>query len=709
MTIDADFLLNQLPAFYRARDAEQGGPLRALLGVLAEQGDLLEADIAQLYDNWFIETCDDWLIPYIGDLLGVRGLYSVSGTQAFGMRAYVANSLRLRQRKGTVPVLEQLAFDTSGWRARAVEFFELLATTQSLNHLRPHNLRTPDLRDAARLERLDGPFDRTAHSGEVRPLSAGRYNIANLGLYLWRLQAYALQRATARARLLPLQGFYSFDALGRTFVDDPLKHDGLLFNRPRTETEITQLAQPINVPEPLSRRVLHDELTALRQALTDGEEPRLAYFADVAGGAVLRIWLDGVEVPPEHLLVCNLSPLPGVVPEEWRRPPQSLLVTARKAGRPDRSFPALAGQSLVGFDPVLGRIALPAGASAGRVEVAYAYGFPGDIGGGPYDRRPLRREDEAALGLLDPSDFDALLRVPGDQPTLAAALAAVVPGSRTLVRLMNDSTEVLMVDLDLPDTHLAIEALNRRRPVLIGELRLRGNGDTRLSLSGLLLDGELGLSGALRRVNLRHCSLLPGGIRHTGSGSELALELSHCLCGPVRVDNAIAGVGAVDSLFDNASGQAFALPDTPLSLARCTVFGGTAAGELHASDSLFDDLVQITRRQTGCVRFSYLPPTSLTPRRYRCQPDLVTRDLPASQAKLEQVRVTPAFTAVTFGHPAYAQLSLSTAPEIRAGAENGAEMGVWNLLQQPQREANLRQALDEYLRFGLEAGVIFVN
>jgi len=48
-------------------------------------------------------------------------------------------------------------------------------------------------------------------------------------------------------------------------------------------------------------------------------------------------------------------------------------------------------------------------------------------------------------------------------------------------------------------------------------------------------------------------------------------------------------------------------------------------------------------------------------------------------------------------------------PEIQTGAANGAEMGVWNLLQQPQREANLALALDEYLRFGLEAAALFVN
>jgi len=34
-------------------------------------------------------------------------------------------------------------------------------------------------------------------------------------------------------------------------------------------------------------------------------------------------------------------------------------------------------------------------------------------------------------------------------------------------------------------------------------------------------------------------------------------------------------------------------------------------------------------------------------------------------------------------------------------------MGVFHLVQQPQRLANLRTALDEYLRVGLEAGIFF--
>jgi hypothetical protein len=47
--------------------------------------------------------------------------------------------------------------------------------------------------------------------------------------------------------------------------------------------------------------------------------------------------------------------------------------------------------------------------------------------------------------------------------------------------------------------------------------------------------------------------------------------------------------------------------------------------------------------------------------------------------------------------------------EIRAGADDGAEMGAFHLLFEPQREKNLRLRLDEYLRFGLEAGIFYAS
>jgi hypothetical protein len=72
-------------------------------------------------------------------------------------------------------------------------------------------------------------------------------------------------------------------------------------------------------------------------------------------------------------------------------------------------------------------------------------------------------------------------------------------------------------------------------------------------------------------------------------------------------------------------------------------------------------------------------------------------------------RLQPRFTSTHYGDPGYAQLSQTCAPEIRTGGEDGSEMGVFYYLKQPQREANLRASLDEYLRFGLEAGIFYVT
>src|SRR5690242_1427598 len=105
-----------LPAIYRLRDAELDYPLKALIDIIAQQAGIVQDNIAQLYDNWFIETCEEWVVPYIGDLLGVKNLHAVSGA-AVSQRAYVANTMRYRRRKGIAPVLEQLALDTTGWRA----------------------------------------------------------------------------------------------------------------------------------------------------------------------------------------------------------------------------------------------------------------------------------------------------------------------------------------------------------------------------------------------------------------------------------------------------------------------------------------------------------------------------------------------------------------------------------------------------------------
>ena len=191
MSLAAERLYALLPAVYRVRDEQQGKPLHALVSLIAHELEALEENIEQLYDDQFIETCEEWVAPYIGDLIGYRPLHGVAAAVA-SPRAEVANTIAYRRRKGTAAMLEQLARDVTDWPARAVEFFEQLATTQYMNHVRLHAPATADLRSTPRMLQAGGPFNAVAHTAEMRrPESrAGRYNIPNVGLFLWRLQPF---------------------------------------------------------------------------------------------------------------------------------------------------------------------------------------------------------------------------------------------------------------------------------------------------------------------------------------------------------------------------------------------------------------------------------------------------------------------------------------------------------------------------------------
>ena len=105
-----------------------------------------------------------------------------------------------------------------------------------------------------------------------------------------------------------------------------------------------------------------------------------------------------------------------------------------------------------------------------------------------------------------------------------------------------------------------------------------------------------------------------------------------------------------------------------------------------------------------------MPEGSSTPARYRCQPDLALVGVTDADATRRiRAELVPAFTSSQYGDPDYGQLSQLAAPELRTGAEDGSEIGAFSSLKQPQREANLRLALDEYLRSGLDAGIFFVT
>ena len=102
------------------------------------------------------------------------------------------------------------------------------------------------------------------------------------------------------------------------------------------------------------------------------------------------------------------------------------------------------------------------------------------------------------------------------------------------------------------------------------------------------------------------------------------------------------------------------------------------------------------RKQSGCVRFSYLPTGSITPRRFQC----------IEKAPNEP---QPLFFALRYGRAGYCKLLASTDDRIRRGADDGGEIGVFHFLLNPLRETDLRIRMQEYLPVGMEFGVIYQN
>lgn len=669
--------------------------MEALLAVISEQIAVLEEDLAQLYDDQFIETCAAWVVPYIGDLIGYRTLHGVTA-RVSSPRAEVANTIAYRRRKGTAAALEQLARDVTGWDARVVEFFQLLATSQYLNHLRPGNHFSPDLRRWELLERLDTPFDTVAHTVDVRRIASGRgrHNIPNVGIFLWRLDAYSLTGSPA-AKLAE-----------RRYLFSPLGNNTPLYNRPVTEDEITHLAEPVNVPMPLSRRVLAAYLETYYG-------PDKSILLSVGGSAV----------PASQIVVCDLSDHGA----GWAHKPADKYA----------------------IDPLLGRIATPENEDdPGQVVVTYHYGFSANMGGGEYDRATT----------LD-ARLTPVQRVPDDEALIQNALVAL--GGASAVEITNSGRYPETPNIQVSaGERIELRAADGRRPTLVlsGDMTISGGEDSEVTINGLLISGgALRVSGDLRRLRLRHCTLVPGqslnvegrpqapdqpSLDKAPGGSvtrritdpagaeissqpsliieatDVTVEIDHCILGGLRVvDGAKVAIG--NSIVDatDTAGVAYAALDGLAAGGDLRIENSTVIGKVHtrllelvSNSILLADVdpaeaadwpapVISERRQAGCVRFSYVPWASLTPRRFRCQP----------AREEDSGRVRPLFNSLRYGDAAYGQLGQRCAVEIRQGADDEAEMGAFHDLYQPQRETNLRVRLEEYLRFGLEAGVFYAS
>jgi len=716
MSLNADQLYALLPAIYRTRDAENGGPLQALFSVIAAQSAILEENIQQLYDDQFIETCAPWVIPYIGDLLGSNTIYEISGAVS-GRRAEVANTIGYRRRKGTLLALEQVSMDVSGLPAAAVEFFKRLITTESMHHVRACHAATVDLRKGCELERLGTAFDTLNRTGEVRRIAprvrvvsdpdptpldinlhgGGKFNIPDVGIYLWRWKPFPVSQAPA----------FRVDA--ERYMFSPLGQDMPLFNYPPPRASFSRLTTRLDVPQPILRREFLENLQEFY-----GRYNSVSLFAD------------GLPVDESRICCRDLS------------------------DRPDHSWGCTASGKAA-IDPVLGRIQFaPDFPPPKQLQVDYCYGFPAEIGGGTYDRTPN-------LPPLDPSQFD-LIAVVGSAaaPTLEAAIAAwnglsagsqgmiILPGFETLdMNLTGANAIVLPAESQLWILSAQVQSSSVNDftyddscTILRGDIEVKAQSDIaadgftvlpagQLSISGVWISGSLRILCDAASVQLMDSTLVPGiALDRRGDparpgepsiivrAAEVTLSLIGCITGPIAA-SAGGTTRICSSIVDSGSrcgvayaAQDFASEGADLHIEECTVIGKVHVRTMElASNTIFlaclarqdswKAALWCSRQQAGCVRFCFLPAGAITPQQFQCLPPDPT----------QEDAFLPRFVSLRYGNPSYCLLSGDTPMAIWTGADNGSQIGVYYILQETEAVRNVQLRAQEYVPFGLETGI----
>jgi hypothetical protein len=589
---------------------------------------------------------------------------------------------------------------------------------------------------------LDTPFDELAHTVDVRNINGrhrpGFYNIPNVGVFVWRLKSYSISEAPAFC-LDSNDNYYTFSALG---------NETQLYVKPVPETTPTSIAGPLNLPIPIRRKFF--EIEENKQALYGPSKS-------------LQIWtgfrpneeseeVERQPVPVEQIIVADLS--------QWGY------------YRPDN------GQVMV--DPELGRIIFGSSDQCENgVWVTYHYGFSDDLGGGEYPRtllHPTPRTKSEVIKIYQVGRHETY-------KTINAALKQFNDDHKrkkidhVIIEITdnNDYTETIRITVG-QDQSFQLRAANGKRPVIRllnyqtnrpDDLNIICREGARLILDGLLITGRpVEINGPASEVKIRHCTLVPGWtLEHNCepvNPTEMSLELNGTPGTRLIIERTILGsiqirpdrmsmdpipIHIQDSILDATRNDLMALigrepgrrgdeclAHAVLTLARTTVFGKIHTHAIAlAEDSIFNGRVRVGRRQ-GCMRFCYVTPGSITPRRYRCQPDLVEQaksdelrqaneaadsDNKLTEAELqaaittaqkqEQQRVRPRFNSSRYGSSTYAQLAVHCAEEIKRGAEDESEMGVFHDLYQPQRTANLRVRLAEFTPAGMKVGLFFVT
>ena len=325
-------LYDLLPRYVRYRDQGSTKSLEALFSVFQGPFDQLHANVGQLYEACFIETCAWWLVPYLGDLVGTRGLH-LSERNLPTARAQVANALAYRSRKGTRGALERALSNAVGCAVEVVDVASELSLYQDLRTERLEPGKTLDLRDTSVFGgrgvdlRRDRGFPK--HDVEIR---------------LWEAMALPVRGAQPRQVGTGGRGevYYTLHPFGASMP---------LYHLPEVPWQAVFESSPDTLPKPIGRSWARQRLAAA------GRGARCGGLSTLDALLSLEIEVGGEPWKPKHLHIAALG--------NWE-------------------LPRMLGDEIRGvLDPRLGRLVLRSAPQA-EIRVSYTCGGFADLGGGPY-------------------------------------------------------------------------------------------------------------------------------------------------------------------------------------------------------------------------------------------------------------------------------------------------------------------------------------
>lgn len=731
----AEKLWETIPSIYRHEDglAEAPGVLRAIVQVIARQAAILRRSQDSLWDDQFIGLCNEWAVPYIGDLLATRLL---SEQNKRGRRIDVAKTIYYRRRKGTPRVLEELISDISGWEGMMVEQFQKLARSRHGLDPKPRTLAGKfsgtlpggwaDLRNQRASELTNGPFEEFFYTPDVRRHRGlyGRYSIPKLAFYLYRLKAYEAINTTPFS-LGDGRGF-SFDPSGRDIPLFSKSSSSINWNEWRSATE-PELAAPIPCrllghATYLITEAIIQQLIALPAALSAAAANELRKITGLvfkSESSLLQIiatFSTSAEIMASPILLpllsfslmddCGKSVLLPDNKTVLSNPLDANSIVVGFETEVNELFPtekitvanliswSVAISKELAIDPENGRFMfLSAPEKPEDIYIAYHYGFSGPIGAGSYERR----------WIID--------SVPNTIKTGGGTLSATDLLNNGTTQI-DDSKTYGPIASKISIVEMVLQAGNKKRPYLRLEspwiLSTGTNKNSLLTLDGLWigakgnLNAEIILRGHFEYVVIRNCTLDPGGSKNIknedlfpvnliieGHVENLCIESS--ILGPVIVgnDGYVEQTCIKDSIIQSidSSVNAVEIKTGKTDMERSTIFGQIDLHRLYATEVLITAKSNVTDTQNGCFRFSAAPRSSRLPHPFECL--------------LFEHDTNHWFTSRRFGDPGYGQLS-DTAPAIlMKGAENGSEMGAYGNLLNPIKFEGLKTKIDEYMPFGL--------